>query len=248
MFEISNIGMFTALAGGAISFLSPCVLPLVPGYISYIAGGATIEPPPQHASSLLPRLTKLGLSFCFVLGFSTVFVLLGAGATILGQVLLTYRYELNIVGGAIVIAFGLFLTGLLKLPYLQREFRLELSIPGGRPLSAYLLGLAFAFGWTPCIGPILGSILTLGVSSQTVSAGMTLLAIYSLGLGIPFLLAAWFTDALASRLKLAGRIGRVLQIAAGMILVSMGIAMITGYLSVFAYWLLNMFPVFGAIG
>lgn len=246
MSEISNIGVFAALAGGAISFLSPCVLPLVPGYVSYIAGGTVAEP--RAGGSLAPRLANLGLSACFVLGFSTVFVLLGAGATLLGQLLLDYRYELNVVGGAIVISFGLFLTGLLRAPLLLREMRFHVPVPGGRPLSAYVLGLAFAFGWTPCIGPILGSILTLGVASQTVSAGVTLLAIYSLGLGIPFLLAAWFTDALASRLKPAARLGRILQVIAGGILVLMGVAMITGQLAVFAYWLLDTFPMFGTIG
>lgn len=246
MLEISNIGVFAALAGGAVSFLSPCVLPLVPGYISYIAGGAIVDK--QVGEHQAARLANLGLSACFVLGFSTVFVLLGASATLLGQLLLEYRYELNFIGGVIVIAFGLFLIGWLRLPLLQRELRFHAAIPGGRPLSAYLLGLAFAFGWTPCIGPILGSILTLSAASQSTAAGVVLLSVYSLGLGLPFLLAAWFTEALTARLKRTAHFGRILQIGTGIVLILMGVAMITGQLSVFAYWLLDTFPVFATIG
>ena len=244
--EISGIGILTAFLAGAISFLSPCVLPLVPGYVSYIAGRSVTGGPGGNAAAL--RLPAVGLSACFILGFSTVFILLGASATALGQLLLAYRYELNFVGGAVVILFGLFLIGLLRPTLLMREFRFHTAIPGGRPLSAYVLGLAFAFGWTPCIGPILGAILTVGAASATVAGGVALLAIYSLGLGVPFLLAALFTDGLAARLKTFGRLGRVLQIAAGLILVLMGIAMMTGQLSAFSYWLLNAFPVLAEIG
>src|SRR5690606_26442620 len=125
--------------------------------------------------------------------FSTIFMALGASATALGQMLLSYRYELNIIGGAIVILFGLFMVGMAKITMMQREFRFHLSVPGGRPISAYVLGLAFGFGWTPCIGPILGAILTASAASATVPEGVALLAIYSAGLGIPFLLAAAFT-------------------------------------------------------
>jgi len=231
--EISGIGILTAFLACAISVLSPCVLPLVPGYVSYIAGRSVTGGPSGNAAAL--RLPAVGLSACFILGFSTVFILLGASATALGQLLLAYRYELNFVGGAVVILFGLFLIGLLRPTLLMREFRFHTAIPGGRPLSAYVLGLAFAFGWTPCIGPILGAILTVG-------------AVSALGLGVPFLLAALFTDGLAARLKTFGRLGRVLQIAAGLILVLMGIAMMTGQLSAFSYWLLNAFPVLAEIG
>ncbi len=244
--EISGIGILTAFLAGAISFLSPCVLPLVPGYVSYIAGRSVTDGSGGNAAAL--RLPAVGLSACFILGFSTVFILLGASATALGQLLLAYRYELNFVGGAVVILFGLLLIGLLRPTLLMREFRFHTAIPGGRPLSAYVLGLAFAFGWTPCIGPILGAILTVGAASATVAGGVTLLAIYSLGLGVPFLLAALFTDGLAARLKSFGRVGRFLQIVAGLILVLMGIAMLTGQLSAFSYWLLDTFPVLAEIG
>jgi len=244
--EISGIGLATAFAAGAISFLSPCVLPLVPGYLSYVAGRAAAESPSGGAAAL--PLPAIGLSVCFVLGFSSVFVVLGASATALGQLLLGYRYQLNIAGGAVIILFGLFLIGLLRPAWLMRELRFHAPIPGGRPLSAYVLGLAFAFGWTPCIGPILGAILTVSAASATVAGGVALLAVYSLGLGVPFLLAAIFTDGLTARLKAIGRIGRLLQPAAGAVLILMGLAMITGQLSVFSYWLLEAFPLLAEIG
>lgn len=246
MLEISNIGLLTAFAAGAISFLSPCVLPLVPGYVSYVAGRAIADD--SSGGALVLRLPALGLSVCFVLGFSTVFVLLGASATALGQLLLSYRYELNIFGGVIIILFGLFLIGLLRPTWLMREFRFHTAIAGGRPLAAYALGLAFAFGWTPCIGPILGAILTVSATSVTVAGGVALLATYSLGLGLPFLLAAMFTDGLFARLKTFGRVGRFLQMAAGVVVILMGVAMITGQLSAFSYWMLDMFPALANIG
>lgn len=244
--EISNIGVLTAFAAGLISFLSPCVLPLVPGYVSYVAGRSAVENSAARASTL--RMAALGLSLSFVLGFSTVFIVLGASATALGQLLISYRYELNIVGGTIVILFGLFLAGIVHPFWMLRDARFHSALPGGRPISAYVLGLAFAFGWTPCIGPILGAILTVSAASATVSSGVALLAIYSFGLGVPFLLSALFTDALTTRLKTIGRIGRLLQMAAGGIMILMGLAMITGQLSAFAYWLLDVFPVLATIG
>lgn len=248
MSQISNIGVLTAFAAGFVSFLSPCVLPLVPGYISYIAGSSAAELSPSGTIARARRLPAVGLSACFVLGFSTVFVLLGASATTLGQTLLAYRHELSIAGGALVIFFGLFMIGLARLPWLQREFRVHPAIAGGQPLSAYVLGLAFAFGWTPCIGPVLGAVLTVSAASVTVAHGVSLLAIYSLGLGVPFMLAALFTDGLVARLKSIGRLGRLLQILAGGLLVLMGIAMITGQLTAIAYWLLDAFPILAGIG
>ena len=245
--EISNIGILTAFLAGAVSFLSPCVLPLVPGYVSYVAGSATGARPGSGAAIVL-RLPALGLSLCFVLGFSTVFVALGATATALGRLLISYRYELELVGGVVVVLFGLFVAGAAKPGWMMREARFHLALPGGRPLSAYVLGLAFAFGWTPCIGPILGAILTVGAATATVADGVALLAIYSLGLGLPFLLAAVFTGALAARLRALGRVGRWLHLFAGAIMVLMGIAMITGDLTAFSYWLLDTFPILASIG
>src|SRR5581483_8824056 len=168
--------------------------------------------------------------------------------TALGQLLLAYRYELNLVGGTIVIGFGLFTLGLVRPQWLGRDFRLHLQLSNGRPLGALLLGMAFAFGWSPCIGPMLGTILTMGVASATVAKGIALLTTYSLGLGVPFLLAAAFTDGLLARLKSIGRAGRLCQLAAGAVMVIMGGAMVTGQLSAFSYWLLDTFPLLAAIG
>ena len=240
MFELSNVTIFGAFIAGVVSFLSPCVLPLVPGYVSYIAGRSAVASPAGEISST--RAVTLGLSLCFVLGFSTVFVILGASATALGQLLLRYRFEMNIVGGGIVILFGLFMIGTIRPSWMMREARFHLNLPGGRAVSAYVLGLAFAFGWTPCIGPILGAILTVSAASATVANGIALLTIYSLGLGIPFLLAALFTDALSSRLKTFGRFGQILRVFSGTIMIVMGVAMMTGYLSTFAFWFLEAFP------
>jgi cytochrome c-type biogenesis protein len=155
MSGLSAVGLVTSFGAGIVSFLSPCVLPLVPGYISYVAGGMLIT-----SGELAGRLTAFRLSMCFVLGFSTVFVILGASATSLGQLLLAYRYEANLVGGAVVLVLGLFMMGLARLSWLQREFRLHHNLGGGRPVAAYVIGVAFAFGWSPCIGPVLGAILT----------------------------------------------------------------------------------------
>ena len=244
--EISITTTSAVFIAGIISFLSPCVLPLVPGYVSYIAGQSMADSTTSRA--LIVRVQALALSACFVLGFATVFVILGASATTLGQALISYRYDLNLIGGVIVIGFGLFATGLLRPSWLQRDFRFDVVLPGGRPVAAYLLGMAFAFGWTPCIGPMLGAILTVSAASATVSKGVTLLAVYSLGLGIPFLLVALFTGGLLARIKLIGRVGQFLQILAGAIMVLMGIAMITGQLSRFSFWLLETFPCLSTIG
>lgn len=239
-----NIGLLTAFGAGVVSFLSPCVLPLVPGYISYVSG-STLS---VQERSLASRLTALLLGVCFVLGFSAVFVAMGATATALSRLLLSYRYEANIIGGLIVAVFGVFMTGLVPMPWLQRDTRYHGNIRGGRPAGALLLGVAFGFGWTPCIGPVLGAILTIGAVSSTASSGILLLSVYSLGLGLPFLLSTAFADGLLQRLKGARRIGRLLQVGAGGVMVVMGIAMATGMMSVFSYWLLENVPVLASIG
>jgi cytochrome c-type biogenesis protein len=175
---MEHLGLFTAFLAGLISFLSPCVLPLVPAYLSYVAGESVEEL--QIASR--PRLAVLGLSACFVLGFSAVFLLFGASATALGRLFLAYRYEANFVAGTLVILFGLFMTGLLTPRWLTRDYRLAHKLPaftGARPLGAGVLGIAFGFGWTPCIGPVLGSILTLSATTEAATQGVALLGVYA---------------------------------------------------------------------
>lgn len=246
MLEISGIGIGAAFVAGLVSFLSPCVLPLVPAYVSYIAGESLEDLTGETTART--RAAAVLLSLFFVLGFSTVFVLLGAGATAAGDLLLTYRYELSYVAGAIVIVFGLFMMGVFRIGWFDRDVRMQINVPGGRPVAAYGLGAAFAFGWTPCIGPILGAILAVAATTSTVGQGVALLAIYSLGLGVPFLIAAASTGLFVRRMKGLGRWGRRIQVAAGAILVVMGIAMLTGYLADFAFWLLETFPVLATIG
>jgi cytochrome c-type biogenesis protein len=244
MLDLSLIGVVTAFAAGVISFLSPCVLPLVPGYVSFVAGSSLEE----LRDGAAPRLRALLLAATFVLGFSAVFVAFGASATALGTLLLSYKVELGVIAGVVVILFGLHLLGLTPLRLMNQEARFHVESSGGRAAGAFLLGIAFAFGWTPCIGPVLGAILTLGASTADVAKGATLLAVYSLGLGLPFLLAALFTGALLTRLRVLGRTGRNLQRAAGGLLVAMGLLMVTGQLELIAYWLLETFPVFATIG
>jgi cytochrome c-type biogenesis protein len=247
MTAVSEIGLVTAFLAGMISFLSPCVLPLVPGYISYVSGVSgtvTIGAGPSPAI----RLSMLMPSGAFVLGFSTVFVALGASATLLSRLLLSYRYETNIIGGVVVVLFGIVATGLVSIPWFERDIRYHGNLPSGRLSGAYMLGLAFGFGWTPCIGPVLGAILTVSAVSETATAGILLLTTYSLGLGIPFLLSAAFTEGLMRRMGAMRRTGRYLKIGAGAVMIAMGIAMMSGYMSVFSYWLLENFPMFSTIG
>ncbi len=247
MFAIADIGLITALLAGAVSFLSPCVLPLVPGYISFVAGRSVDELQVKRGRE---RLAVLGMSAAFVLGFSTVFITLGASATALGRLVLTYKQEANIVGGIVVIVFGLFMTGLLNLRWLHLDIRWfhHLTPSRASPGSAYLLGLAFAFGWTPCIGPILGSILTVSASNVQVGSGIALLAVYSVGLGLPFLLTALFLERFLEHFKTLRRWSGLIHIASGAMMVLIGALMITGHLTAISYWLLRLFPALGRIG
>ena len=242
--DLTLIGIFFA---GLLSFLSPCVLPLVPGYVSYVAGG-TLEDLTDEQGFSRRRLAALGLSGFFVLGFTIVFVALGASASAVGDFLLRHKTEFEYVAGAVIILFGLYLTGLLKLPYLSREMRFISRFGGGHPVSAVILGMAFAFGWTPCIGPVLGGILTLSATSGQVGTGVILLAVYSLGLGVPFLIAAAFTGLFMRRMKTLRRVSMPFQIGAGVIMILMGIAMITGYLATLGFMLLDTFPGLATIG
>lgn len=243
LIDVSLIGFATAAMAGAISFLSPCVLPLVPGYLSYVAGGAGV----MIGDARPRRFALLGPALCFVLGFTTVFVLLGLSAMALGGYLQHYRYEANLFGGALVVVFGLATMGLLRLPaafLTDRRWRGPTQIGG--PLGAFLLGLAFGFGWTPCIGPVLASILT--VTAASAGNGAMLLGAYALGLGVPFLLVALLFGSAAAPLRRMRRAGAVLNIAAGVVMVAVGVLMMTGHLQAIAIWMLTTFPILGSIG
>ena len=243
MIEASAFGLVLAFGGGMLSFLSPCVLPLVPGYLAYVAGT-------DLAGATAHRWRSLALGACFVLGFSLVFVAMGLAATALGATLRRWSFDASIAGGILVALLGLVQMGVLRLPMLLlRDWRVRMPRPprGAQPLVAVLIGMAFAFGWTPCIGPVLGAIFAMTATSGN-AGGAALLATYAAGLGVPFLLAAMYLPLLLRRLKMFGRLGRTLQSAGGGIMVAMGVALATGNLQVLASWMLQAFPGLGTIG
>lgn len=243
--DLSPLGLLLAFAGGFVSFASPCVLPLVPGYVAWIAGADLAQAQAERARTL-----RLGLFF--VLGFSLVFVALGAAATGFSGVLRRWSAEAALVGGAFIFLLGLMQAGLLRLPgLLLRDLRPVLQnrlLVGGTPGGAVLVGAAFAFGWTPCIGPVLGAVLA--ASAVGAVDGVALLAAYSAGLGIPFLLAAFYLPLMLDQAKRKGlrRLGMWLQRGSGVVLALMGVALMTGELTTVAGWLTQAFPAFAAIG
>jgi len=192
LFDASLLpAMLVALAAGVLSFLSPCVLPIVPPYLAYM-GGITMNDIKTEARA--SRRKALLPAIFFVMGLSTVFIFLGFTASILGQFFLQNQILLARISGAVVIVFGLHFLGILRIPLLNREARLDAGDKGGSTFGAYVLGLAFAFGWTPCIGPQLGAILSIAATEASVERGTALLAVYAVGLGLPFLIAAAFID------------------------------------------------------
>jgi cytochrome c-type biogenesis protein len=246
-----DVGYLSAVGAGAISFLSPCVLPLVPPYLCYMAGVSMDDfrgTAAAHSTSTAARLALIGASMAFVLGFSTVFVALGAGASSIGALLRAWQQELAIAAGIVIILMGLNFLGVIRIPLLSREARFQAS---GRPASAvaaYVMGLAFAFGWTPCIGPILGPILTLAGGRETVGEGAALLAAYSLGLGIPFILAAFFSGAFMRFMaRFRVHLGSVEKVIGGLLVIA-GVLFITGGVQAASYWLLETFPALGQLG
>jgi cytochrome c-type biogenesis protein len=242
----SDVSLFAALIAGLISFLSPCVLPLVPPYLVYMAGTSLERLADREPEPRVKRETVLAAAL-FVLGFSTVFVALGASASVIGALLRAYSGSLATVAGVVIIIMGLHFLGLTPIALLHRQKRLEVAKPVGL-WGAYVIGLAFAFGWTPCIGPILAAILAVAASEQTVAKGAGLLAVYSLGLGIPFIVAAFAVEPFAAFLaRFKNYLHRVEQ-AMGALLVLTGIAFLTGTITQMSVWLLETFPVLGKIG
>ncbi|MHC1605032.1 MAG: cytochrome c biogenesis CcdA family protein [Candidatus Methanofastidiosia archaeon] len=217
----SDVTLWMAISAGILSFLSPCVLPLIPGYLAYISGSSLKE----------TKKKKIVFnSFFFVLGFTVVFVSLGATASFVGKFLIQYRDTLRIIGGIIIIVFGLHTLGIIRISKLYSTKRVNYG-NGRGPLGAFLLGIAFSFGWTPCIGPILGSILIYASSQATMAKGMGLLFAYSMGLGIPFMLSSILIDTVIEHLK--GK-ARTIEILSGSLLIAVGIAMVFNLLSYIA--------------
>jgi cytochrome c-type biogenesis protein len=244
-----NVTIVAALLAGMLSFLSPCVLPLVPPYLVFLTG-TSLERFAEAEGQRQVRRETLIAALLFVLGFSTVFVALGASASAIGALARAYSSELAIVAGVGIIAMGLHFLGLTPIAWLMREKRLAVSKPVGR-WGAYLMGLAFALGWTPCIGPILAAILAIAASEQTVAKGAGMLAVYSLGLGVPFIIAAFAIESFAAFLaRFKKHLHRVEQ-GMGALLVVTGVAFLfpsLNWINWFSNWLLNAFPVLSKIG
>ena len=229
MFELT-----IAFGAGFISFLSPCVLPLIPGYISYISGSSINELIEKKNINLIPTIL-------FTVGFSIVFIIFGAASTFLGQVLLQNSYELRIVAGLIIIILSLHIIGLINIGFLNYEKRIQTNL-NKNFFSPILIGMAFAFGWTPCIGPILGSILILASTEESLGRGILLLSFYSIGLAIPFILSGYLMQKfLIFSKNFKKNIGKVSKIG-GIILLITGVLIITNQLQALGYYLLDVFP------
>src|SRR5215475_14454806 len=235
----ADVTLYAALFAGLLSFLSPCVLPLVPPYLVYLAGTSLERFADDKEADTRVRWETVGAAALFVAGFSTVFVALGASASAFGSLIRAYADKLAIVAGIVIIAMGLHFLGVTRIALMFREKRMEVPRPVGI-WGAYVMGLAFAFGWTPCIGPILAVILAIAASEATVSKGAMLLAVYSLGLGIPFLVAAFAIEPFAKFLARFRTYLPVVEKVMGGLLVLTGIAFLTGFVSEVSFWLLEM--------
>lgn len=236
--------MLVALVAGVISFLSPCVLPIVPPYLAYM-GGVSLN---DMSSESTARRQAVIAALFFVLGLSTVFLILGFTASAFGAFFLQNQVLFAQISGVVIIIFGLHFIGVFRIPFLDQEARLDAGDKGGSSFGAYVLGLAFAFGWTPCIGPQLGAILSLAASEGSVSRGTLLLGIYALGLGIPFLLAAMFITRAMGLMNRIKRHMKLIERIMGTLLIVVGLAMVTGAFSWFAFWLLETFPALATLG
>ena len=228
------VELIIAFGAGLISFLSPCVLPLIPGYISYISGSSLNELIEKKNVNLIPIVL-------FTIGFSIVFIIFGAASTFFGQVLLQNSYELRIAAGLVIVIFSLHIIGIINLKFLNYEKRIQTNI-NTNFYSPILIGMAFAFGWTPCIGPILGSILVLAATEESINKGIFLLISYSLGLALPFILSGYliqkfliFSKNFKKNINLVSKIG-------GIILLITGILILTNKLQALGYYLLNILP------
>ncbi|MDA7947561.1 MAG: cytochrome c biogenesis protein CcdA [Hyphomicrobiaceae bacterium] len=243
--DVTYIG---AMLAGLISFLSPCVLPLVPPYLCFLGGTTFEQLSGEDGTAQGVNARVVMASIAFVLGFTTVFVMLGATATFIGQLVAENLGLLAKIAGVALIIVGLHFLGLFKIPLLYREVRSNSLVAPAGLAGAYLVGIAFAFGWTPCIGPVLAAILAVAAAEDSVGQGVRLLAVYSLGLGIPFILAAFaFRPFMGFLQRFRKHLGTVEKVMGGM-LVATGVMFITGTMTVIALWMLEMFPSLALIG
>lgn len=236
--------MLIALTAGLLSFLSPCVLPIVPPYLAYMGGVSMTDMDEDRTAR---RRVFLAAVF-FVMGLSTVFLLLGFAFSALGRTFLQYQDWFLVIAGVVVMIFGAHFVGVFRIGFLDRDARMDAGDKGGSAMGAYILGLAFAFGWTPCLGPILGTILGLAASEANVARGTTLLAFYAFGLGIPFLLVAAFFPRLKAMMAWMKRNTVRIERISGLLLWTIGLMMITGQFAAMSYWMLEAFPALATLG
>ncbi len=237
----ADLTFLVAMAAGLLSFLSPCVLPLFPSYISFVAGVSFDEIQGTVANPRTRRAILLN-SLLFILGFSLVFIALGAGATLLGQVLFRQQSIIRKIGGVFVILMGLYVAGWLRIPFLMREWRMDLKDRPAGYLGAMMVGITFAAGWTPCIGPILGSILTLASVSQTASSGILMLAAYSLGLAIPFFVSSLAIQRFVPFFDRFKRFFPLVTRGSGLILIALGVLLVSDYFTVLSRLAFSLTP------
>lgn len=242
-----DVGYGAALLAGLLSFVSPCVLPIVPPYLAYLAGISFEELRVRSDQSAQARRIVIA-AVSFVLGFSTVFIALGATASVIGRTIAQYFDVLAMIAGALIILMGLHFLGVFRIALFYREARVQIARKPAGPVGAYVMGLAFAFGWTPCVGPVLATILFMAGADGTVLRGATLLAVYSLGIGVPFVLAALFASRFLTWAAGFRKHLDKVEKAMGALLVVTGLLFMTGRMQSISYWLLDTFPVFSQIG
>ena len=238
-----NITLLAAFAAGFLSFVSPCVLPLIPGYISFVSG-VSVEDMRSDTPAATSRLQIFVTSLAFVVGFSIVFIALGASATAIGKFMFAKLPLLSKIAGVILIIFGLHTMGVFRLAFLETEKRVHAQRKPAGPLGALVVGIAFAFGWTPCIGPILGGILAIAGSKSSVNEGITLLAVYSLGLGIPFLITSLAINQFFGAARKIRRYYHAIELTSGALLIAIGLLIVTGQLTIIVRYLEPYLPTY----
>jgi len=238
---MTHLNLIVAFLAGVLGFFSPCVVPLIPGYISFVSG---ISLPDMDLSARRQHVGRVLLAtVTFVLGFSVIFTALGASASVAGAFVLTNRLLLSRIGGVIVILLGLTMLGIIKIPALVSKRPIRVTRRPGNVLGAFPIGMAFGFAWTPCVGPVLGAILTLAATTQRAADGAVLLFVYSLGLGIPFLATALLLTTTFERMRSLSRYSRVVETAGGVFLVVMGAALLFDLVFRLNAWILQVIPV-----
>jgi cytochrome c-type biogenesis protein len=238
---VPDVTLLAAFGAGFLSFISPCVLPLIPGYISYISGMSLED---MRTADALSRRRLIVATLFFILGFSIVFMAMGASASALGALLREHLRVVQKIAGAVIVIFGLHLLGVFRIGFLDRDTRVQTSRKPATPLGALVVGTAFAFGWTPCIGPILGGILTIAGSKATVGEGVLLLAVYSAGLGVPFLLTSIAVDKFFLASARVRRHYRTIEMVSGVMLVILGVLIFTDRFTILSRYLQPYLPVY----